>query len=342
MSSRERGARPAPLPRGSARAAIRRAAHGFMRHRGVDAAAALTFFTSLAIFPALLVLVSMFALFDDRNRAAQNLAAIVGTVLPAATTADIDGGLRELLTLHNPLLAIAAGTVLLVWTVSGYATAFGRALDGVYEAEEGRPFWVFRARMLLVAVALIVLDTGIVAILLGTPSVVADIVGHDVAGTVLATVWDVGRWPLLLVLLVLAIAVLYTYTPIVRHIRLRWASVGSLAAIVLWSVATAGFALYLSVAGHYGALYGSLGGVLIALLWAYLTNTAFIAGAELDAEFVRLRQLARGEPAEEHVRLPVRDTRRRTTIARQREEDVAAAHRIRTGVDEPGRDSGDS
>jgi membrane protein len=332
--SSEPDAAPSPLPRGSYGAAVRRAWHGFIRHRGIDAAAALTFFTALATLPALLVLVSAFAFFDDRDRAAQDLAAIAATVLPDDAATDIERGLRELLSLDNPALALIAGIVLLLWTVSGYATAFGRAMNTVYEVEEGRQFWTFRGRMLLVAVGLIVIQTGIVAILLGTPSAADDIFGRRGLAPVVTTAWNWGKWPLLLVLLVLFAAVLYYFTPNVRHTRVRWASVGSLAAIAIWMVATLGFALYIVIAGHYDALYGSLGGVVIALLWGYLTNAALIAGAELDAEFVRLRQLARGEPAEELVRLPLRDSSRNRMLARQRDSDVAAARRIRDSVDE--------
>ncbi|MGN6503087.1 MAG: YihY/virulence factor BrkB family protein [Pseudolysinimonas sp.] len=322
------------LPRGSARTALQRAWHGFIRHRGIDAAAALTFFTALSTLPALLVLVSAFALADNRRRASEDLAAIASTVLPDDATADVERGLRELLSLDNPGIALTVGIVLLLWTVSGYATAFGRAMNAVYEVEEGRPFWAFRGRMLLVAVGLVVLETLIVGILLLTPSATEDILGRRDIGVVVATVWDIGKWPVLLGLAVLFVAVLYYFTPNVRHTRVRWASAGSLGAIGIWLVATAGFGLYLLVAGHYDLLYGSLGGLVTALLWGYLTNAALIAGAELDAEFVRLRQLARGEPAEETVRLPLRDSRRNRMLARQRTADVEASRSIRRRVED--------
>jgi membrane protein len=326
---------PARLPRGSAGAAVKRAWHGFIRHNGIDSAAALTFFTALATFPALLVLVSVFAFVDDREGAARDLGAIAATVLPDDAAADIDRGLRELLSLPNPGIALLVGIVLLLWTVSGYATAFGRTVNAVYEVQEGRPFWIFRGRMLLVAVVLVLLATAIVTIVLATPSAAEDILGRRGLAPIVTTVWNVGKWPVLLALMVIYIAVLYSATPNVRHTRTRWASVGSLAAIAIWVLATLGFALYILVAGHYDTLYGSLGGVLIALLWAYLTNAALVGGAELDAEFVRLRQLARGEPAEEIVRLPLRDTRRNRMLARQRDADIETARDIRNSVEAP-------
>ncbi len=321
------------LPRGSWRIALTRAGHGFMRHRGIDAAAALTFFTALATFPALLVLVSTFAFFDNRDAAVNDLVAITGAVLPGDASSDLENVLREMLSLENPGIALAIGLILLIWTVSGFATAFGRVVNTVYEVEEGRQFWSFRGRMILLALLLIVLGTVIAAILITTPQATESILGRRGIAPLVATVWNVGKWPLLLAVVAVYISLLYYATPNVRHTRLRWATIGSFAAIGLWAVGTVLFAVYIVVAGHYDTLYGSLGGLVTALLWAYLSNAALVAGAEIDAEFVRLRQLARGEAAEETVRLPLRDTSRNHTLARQRDADVAAASRIRAAVE---------
>jgi membrane protein len=183
--------------------------------------------------------------------------------------------------------------------------------------------------MLLVAAVLVVLATLVVLALLATPQATDDILGRRGLAPVVATVWNWLRWPLLLVLVLLFAAVLYTLTPNVRHQRAVWASVGSAFAIGVWALATGGYALYVSIIGAYGAIYGSIGVLLVALLWAYLTNLALVAGAELDAEFVRLRQLARGIHSEETIRVPVRDTSRDHWIARQHDADVADSRRVR-------------
>jgi len=320
---------PGRLPQGSWRLAVRRAWHGFVRHRGIDAAAALTFFTSVAAFPAALAFVSAFALASDRERAVDDLVAIASTLLPDDVAESFGEAIRQLLQLENPGIALAIALVLLLWTASGYATAFGRAVNAVYEVQEGRPFWAFRGRMLLVAALLVVLAAAIVLTLLATPQATDDILGRRGLAPVVATVWNWLRWPLLLVLTLLFAAVLYTLTPNVRHQKAVWASVGSAFAIGVWAIATAGYALYVAIIGAYGAIYGSIGVLLVALLWAYLTNIALVAGAELDAEFVRLRQLARGIHAEDTVRVPVRDTSRDHWIARQHDADVADARRLR-------------
>lgn len=322
-------ARPtARLPRGSWRVAVRRAWHGFVRHRGIDAAAALTFFTTLAAFPAALAVASAFALTGDRGRAVDDLVAIAGTLLPTDIATSLAEGIRELLRLENAAVALTVGLVLLLWTASGYATAFGRAVNAVYEVQEGRPFWTFRGRMLLVAVVLVLLATATLLALLATPTTAADILGRRGIAPVVTTVWNVVRIPLVLALAVVFIATLYTLTPNVRHSRVVWVSVGSLFALAAWGLGTAGYALYVAIVGAYGALYGALGTLLVALLWGYLTNLALVAGAELDAEFVRLRQLARGIDATETIRMPVRDVSRDHWIARQHDEDVADARRV--------------
>ncbi|TPX00852.1 YihY/virulence factor BrkB family protein, partial [Schumannella luteola] len=154
--------RPSTLPRGSWRLAVRRAWHGFVRHRGIDAAAALTFFTTLAAFPAALAFASGFALVSDRERAVDDLLAIAESLLPDRIAAQLEEPIRQLLQLDNAGIALALALALLLWTASGYATAFGRAVNAVYEVQEGRPFWAFRGRMLLVAALLVTLAAALV------------------------------------------------------------------------------------------------------------------------------------------------------------------------------------
>jgi membrane protein len=299
------------------RVAVQRAIHGFVRHRGIDAAAGLTFYSLLVLLPGALAVVSVFAIFDDRDRAVDDLVAVLDVVLPDQAARDLEGVLRELLSLGNPYLALVIAVALLLWTASGYATAFGRAMNVVYDTEEGRPFWAFRARMLVVAVVLTLLGT---------------IVGIVLFGPGDLPVWAILRWPVLLAFAVLFVAVLYAYTPNVIRPHLRWVSVGSSVAILIWIVATAGFALYVRLVDH-GAIYGSLGGVIVGLLWLYLTNAALIAGVELDAEVTRVQQLASGEDVTRTLNLPVRDSRRIRMLGRQRRADIAAARELREDSD---------
>lgn len=298
------------------RLAVRRAWHGFVRHNGIDSAAALTFFAVLAAFPLTLGVVSVFAIFDDRDRSVDDLVAVLDIVLPDRAAQDLEGVLRELLSLDNPWLALGFSLAVGLWTLSGYATAFGRQMNRVYEVEEGRPIWVFRGTM--IGVAALVGATGALAVTL-------------LLGPREPLVWDVLRWVLIVACLFLAIALLYAFTPNVRRPHLRWVSVGSLVAILIWIVASGGVVLYSTFVDH-GAVYGSLGGAIVALLWTYLTQAALVAGAELDAEFTRLKQIADGADAAERVRLPKRDARRIKTITRQRIADVADARTLQEQV----------
>lgn len=298
------------------RLAVRRARHGFVAHNGIDSAAALTFFALLAGLPATLGVVSVFAIFDDRERAVSDLVAVLDIVLPDRAAQDLEGVLRELLSLNNPWLALAFSIAVGLWTLSGYATAFGRAVNRVYEVEEGRPIWAFRGRMIGVAVLVGATGAAGVTLLLGPREPLA---------------WDILRWVLIAGCAFLAIALLYAFTPNVRRPHRRWVSVGSLVAIGAWIVATGGVVLYAVLVDH-GAVYGSLGGVIVILLWTYATQAALVVGAELDAEFTRLKQIADGADAAERVRVPKRDARRIRTIVHHRIQDVADSRALQDEV----------
>lgn len=318
-----------PLPRGARRTVVTRAWHGFMRHRGLDAAAALTFFATLSALPSALVIVSAFALADDRRRAGAELGAIASTFAGDQVAAGSDAVVEQLLSIDEPMLGLVVGIVLLLWSVSGYATAFGRAVNSIYEVQEGRQIWKFRGTMLLVAVVLIVLFAGVAAILLITPTAAAEIAGGRGLEPTVGVTWNIVKWPMLPVLLFVILGILFYSTPNVRLTHRRWASYGSLLAIGLWFLGTGGFALYSTLIGRYEGIYGGLGMLLVALLWLYVTNLSLVFGGELDAEIVRLNQLLAGEPAEEVIRLPMRDTARNLMLARQRHADIAASLRIR-------------
>lgn len=317
--------RTAPLPRGYV---LRRAWRGFLRYRGYDAAAALTFFSALAVLPAALLTVTAVSLLESRSRALDDLATIAATFAPSAR-GSIRDGLGELLAIDNRGVALLIGLVLTVWTVSGYAAAFGRAVDTVYGALEGRRWPLFRAEMLAVAVVMVALGSAIALGLLLTPSASGDILQRRGVDPVAETVWNIGKWPVMAVLLVLLIGVLYYVAPGVRFPRLRWLSLGSALALGVWAILTALFATYVTLTGAYGHIYGRLGILLAALLWVYLSNLALLVGIQIDAEILRYRQLREGIAAEENVVLPLKHSDRVLRLARQRSDDIADAVRIR-------------
>ena len=323
-------ARPdAPTSRGIPahgwRLAARRALHGFVRHRGIDAAAALTFYSVLAFFPAMLIVVSVFAFARGKENAADDILRFVSEIAQPATVDAVKGPLSQLFSVTNPGIALAVGTVLALWTMSGFATAFGRAVNTVYEVQEGRQIWKFRGLMLVLAVFLLIVFGALIGTLLALPSAV------EAAGVPepWLTVWSVARVPIAILLSALLIAVLYYWTPNIRHERFRWVSYGAVFAIVVWSLATIGFWAYISLVGQYDKIYGWLGGAVVLLLWLYLTNLVLVLGAEVDAEVVRLRQLTDGQAAESVVQVPMRDTTRNLMLAKQRAEDEADSRSLR-------------
>jgi membrane protein len=310
--------------------ASRRALHGFVRHRGLDSAATLAFFAALVVFPASLAIVSVFALSDSKKGHAQtDILTIIGSVTPHDTVSAIRAPLAQLFSLPNPGYALVIGLVLTLWAMSGYLTAVGRAINAAYEVQEGRQWFVLRITMVLISAVIVAAMAVMFVLLIGTPTV-ARVVAHNIgAPSWLVVVWDIAKWPLLAAIAVFIVAILYYYSPNVRHLRIRWVTWGAIAAIVAWALTSLGFGIYVLNVSHYNKIYGWLGGGIILLLWLFLSNWVVVFGAEVDAEIVRVRQLEAGIVAEESVQLPLRSTYRNLRLARHLAEDVARGKALR-------------
>ncbi|QAV70299.1 YihY/virulence factor BrkB family protein [Salinibacterium sp. UTAS2018] len=309
--------------------AFRRAYHGFMLHRGIDSAATLAFFAALTILPAALSIVSAFAIAQGKEQAADTVLDLADEILKPATLDLFTEPLTQLFSVGSPVLALIIGVALSVWSLSSYATAFGRAANSVYEIQEGRRFVKFRGLMLVLSAFLLIAFAAVVTLLLTTTRVATAIAEALGFGEPWITIWAYGRWPVLAAILTMIIAVLYYYTPNVRHDRMRWVSTGALFAIIAWGLATTGFGFYVSTIANYDRVYGWLGGALAVLIWLYISNLALVAGIEVDAEFTRLRQLLAGVPAENTVQLPLRDTYRNLVLARRQAADETRGIAIR-------------
>ncbi len=319
---------PTELRRQSWTYILRKTVREFGDDQCMDLAAALTYYAVLALFPALLALVSLLGLVG-RQGASDELVDMLSQV-GAGSVADT---LREPLDQLSQSPAVGFGLVVgivgALWSASGYVGAFGRAMNRVYEIAEGRPFWKLRPLMMVVTLAAVVL-AGLVAIGLVVSGPVARAAGDLIGvGDTAVTVWSVVKWPVLLVLAALAVAVLYYATPNVRQPKFRWLSIGSAVAVLTWVVASALFGLYVSQFGHYDKTYGSLAGVIVFLLWLWITNLALLFGAELDAEMERGRQLQAGIAAERDIQLPPRDTRVIDKQERKERQDIEAGRRLR-------------
>jgi membrane protein len=309
---------------------LRRTVRGFRDDQCTDLAAALTYYSVLALFPGLLAVVSILGVLGTSN--AKVHSTILDVLSPLVTSSTLDSVSRLLDQLSSSQAggyALALGIAGALWSASGYVGAFSRAMNRVYGVPEGRPAWKLRPLQVLITVVTVVLcSVGIVILVVSGP--VAEAVGKalDIGDTAL-TVWNIAKWPVLAVVVCLAVALLFYMTPNVRQPRFRWVSPGAFVAILVWVAASFGFAFYVGNFSSYNRTYGSLAAVIIALLWLWLTNLALMLGAELDAELERGRELQAGLPAEESILLPLRDDRGVATAERTRRQDVAEARELR-------------
>jgi membrane protein len=237
--------------------------------------------------------------------------------------------LESLATVSGAGVAFVVGLALALWSASGYVGSFGRALNRIYGVTEGRPFWKLRPVMLLVTLIVVVL-VALVLLALVLTGPFAEAVGAALGiGSTAVTIWNWAKWPFVLLAVSLVVAILYYATPNVAQPRFRWLSVGALLAVLVWVLASAGFGFYVSRFASYNKTYGALAGVIVFLLWLWITNLALLFGAELDAELERGRELQAGIAAEDTVQLPPRDTRNIEKQERQHQDDVDRARALR-------------
>lgn len=299
---------PTDLTKPSVRYVLRQTIGEFSRDQCMDLAAALTYYAVLSLFPALVVVMSLLGVFGQGERTSQAIMEIVSDVSPGAAAETLRQPIEQLV--NTPVAGIALLTGLLgaLWAASGYIGAFGRAMNRIYEVDEGRAFWKLRPQQLLLTMGALVIVAAVAFLLAVSGPVAEGIGGYLGMGATALTVWSLARWPVLLVLVILGVATLYYAAPNVRQPKFRWISVGAAIAIVVWMLASLLFGVYVANFGSYERTFGALAGVVVFLLWLWITNLALLFGAEVDAELERGRQLQAGIAAEDDLRLPVRDS----------------------------------
>jgi membrane protein len=312
---------------------VRKTLREFSKDQCTDLAAALTYYAVLALFPALVALVSLLGVFGNGPSTVDSLLKIVDQLGPSSAVDTLRPTIEQLSSSKGAGIGLVVGLLGALWSASGYVGAFGRAMNRVYEVGEGRPIWKLRPLQLLVTLfAIVLVAVAAAALVLTGP--VAEAVGDQIGlGSTAILVWDIAKWPVLLAIVIVIVAVLYYATPNVQQPKFRWISVGAVFAIVAWILASVAFGLYVSMFSSYDKTYGSLAGVIVFLLWLWLTNLALLFGAELDAELERGRQLQAGIAAEETIQLPPRDTRNIDKADEKHEKDVAKGRAIRRDAD---------
>jgi membrane protein len=320
---------PTDLSKPSIVFVLRKTLREFGSDQCTDLAAALTYYAVLSLFPALVVVVSLLGVFGQGQRTTDAVLQIIGGLGPSSAVDTLRAPIQQLVESPSAGFALVVGIAGALWSASGYVGAFGRALNRIYEVEEGRPVWKLRPLQLLLTLVGLVAAAA-VAFMLAVSGPVAEAVGRAIgAGEAAQTVWNVARWPVILVFVVLAVAVLYHSSPNVKQPSFRWISVGAGVAILVWIVASVAFGFYVGNFGSYNKTYGALAGVIVFLLWLWITNLALLFGAELDAELERGRQLQAGIPAETDLQLPPRDNRVAEKNQAKELEDVERGRRLR-------------
>lgn len=288
---------------------LKRTAQEFQEDNLSDWAATLTYYGLLALFPALIALVSIVGLVGNPQSTTNTLTDIVTKIGPDSAATTFAGPIRQVTESRSTAgFALIAGTLVALWSASGYLGAFIRASNVIYETREGRPFWKLRPlQVLLTLVIVLLLAAMAVGVVLTGPivSAVADPIG--VSNTAVS-IWNIAKWVLIALLFVLMIGLLYYASPNVKQRGFKWITPGGLVALVVWLVASGAFGLYVSQFGSYNKTYGSMAGVVIILIWMWITNLAILFGHELNAERERNVQLEQGLPgAEKEIQLEPRD-----------------------------------
>ena len=290
-------------------ATLKRTAKEFQEDNLTDWAAALTYYGLLSLFPALIAMVSLLGLFGDPKSTTATITEIVTEIGPKSAADTFSGPIESIASSQSTAgVAFVLGLAVALWSASGYVGAFMRASNVIYETPEGRPFWKLRPLQIAVTLAMIVMMALLaVGLVLTGPVVeaVADPIG--LSGTAVS-IWNIAKWPVMAALFIAMVSVLYYASPNAKLRGFRWVTPGSLVAIVIWALASAGFAFYVANFGSYDKTYGTLGGLISLLVWFWITNLAILFGHQLNAELERSLEIDEGQPdAEREIQLEPRE-----------------------------------
>jgi membrane protein len=290
-------------------ATLKRTLTEFREDNLTDWAAALTYYGLLSLFPALIALVAIVGLFGDPQTTTSNVTQIVTSIGPKSAAQTFSEPIKTITSNRSGagvafVLALAAA----LWSASAYVGAFMRASNVIYETPEGRPIWKLRPLQILVTLVMVIL-VAIIALGLVLTGPIVSAVGDAIGvGSTAQTVWDIAKWPVLAALFVLMLAILYYASPNVKLRGFKFVTPGSLVALVIWVLASAGFAFYVANFGSYNKTYGTLAGLVVLLMWMWITNLAILFGHQLNAERERSLELQEGVPrADKEIQLEPRD-----------------------------------
>jgi membrane protein len=289
---------------------LKRTLKQFQQDNLSDWAAALTYYGILSLFPGLLALVSSLGFLGPGPT--KTVIDTLQGFMPAPAKPIIGPAIANLQQQRGAAsVAAIVGIALALWSASGYVGAFMRAANAIYDVPEGRPFWKtlpLRIGLTIMIGVLLVISAFAVVLTGKLASVIGSLVhlGHTAV-----VIWDIAKWPVLLVIISLVFALLYYLAPNAQHTGFRWITPGGVVGVLLWVIASAAFALYLATFASYAKTYGALGGAIAFLVWLWISNIAILLGAEFDAELERERAIEGGmKPEDQEPYLPLRDDRK--------------------------------
>jgi membrane protein len=301
-------ASPGDLPKRSWAPTLVRTLKEFKEDKLNHWAAALTYYAVLSLFPALLVMVALVGLFAEPATVTKFLTDVIRALGPSSAVETFEGPIQSVTSSGSAAGVMAiVGVAAALWSASGYVGAFSEASNSIYEVEEGRPFWKLKPLQLFVTFVCISL-VAVTALALVVSGPLAEAVGGALGlSDVAVTAWQVAKWPVMLLLVLVILHVLYFAAPN-AEVERPWISRGTVLTLVVWILASVAFAIYVANFGNYNKTYGTLGGVVVFLLWLWITNIAVLLGVEFNAETERTRELHAGvREAEEELQLPERD-----------------------------------
>jgi membrane protein len=289
-------------------ATLKRTATEFVEDNMTDWAAALTYYSLLSLFPALIAMVSLIGLFGDPQSTTRSLTDVIASIGPESAAETFSGPIESIASDRGTAgFAFVLGLAAALWSASGYVGAFMRASNVIYETREGRPFWKLRPLQIGVTLVLIVAMT-LLAVALVLTGPIVDAVAEPIGiGDTAVTIWNVAKWPAMAAIFIAMLALLYYASPNARLRGFKWVTPGSLVAIVVWAIASAAFALYVANFGSYDKTYGTLGGLIALMIWLWLSNLAILFGHQLNSELERSAEIEEGRRgAEREIQLDPR------------------------------------
>jgi membrane protein len=275
---------------------VKRTFKEFSADNLTDWAAALTYYGVLAVFPALIALVSILGLVGPS--ATDPILENIGKVAPGPAKDILTSAIKHIADSKGAAgIAFIVGLVLALNSASSYVSAFTRASNSIYDVEEGRPIWKLKPQQIgivLVLILLLVVTSVMVAVSGPLAKEVGKVIG---AGDTAVKVWDIAKIPVVLAIVSFMFGFLYKAAPNVKQPGAKFWTPGGFVALVIWIIASLLFALYVAKFASYAKTYGAMGGVIAFLTWFWITNVAILFGAEFNCELQRSQQREAGESA---------------------------------------------